>query len=156
LSLHKVKVQALAFSPNGQFLASLGGEDDNSVIVWDLEKGAAICGSPASKDSSGVTLSLAYLNQDNHRFATGGHSTLRIWEVSPAQRKVRATDCQTGQIKRIVNCITIDSTDEFMYCGTTTGDLLKVDLKTGLFKLAGPPKEKVRIVFFSYRPQCPG
>ncbi|KAJ3331476.1 Cilia- and flagella-associated protein 52 [Blyttiomyces sp. JEL0837] len=142
LTLHKVKVQALAFSPNDKYLASLGAEDDNSVIVWDLEKGAAICGSPASKDSSGVTLSLAYLNHDDNVFVTGGHSTLRVWELNATQRKVRATDCQTGQIKRIVKCITVDENDEFMYCGTTTGDLLQVNLRTKLFKHSGPPKEK--------------
>ncbi|KAJ3226356.1 Cilia- and flagella-associated protein 52 [Clydaea vesicula] len=141
-SLHKVKVQALAFSPNGKYLASLGGQDDNSVIVWDLEQGAAICGSPASKDSAGQTLTLAYLNNDDDTFVTGGNCILRVWELNAAQRKVRATDCQTGQIKRIVMCITIDATDEFMYCGTTTGDLLQVNLKTKLFKNSGPPKDK--------------
>ena len=29
LSLHKVRVQAVAFSPNDKFLATLGGQDDN-------------------------------------------------------------------------------------------------------------------------------
>ena len=29
LALHMVKVQAVAFSPNDKFLASLGGQDDN-------------------------------------------------------------------------------------------------------------------------------
>ncbi|KAL2918632.1 hypothetical protein HK105_202033 [Polyrhizophydium stewartii] len=142
LTLHKVKVQALAFSPSGKYLASLGGEDDNSVIVWDLEKFAAICGSPASTDSSGVTLSLTYLNKDDHTFVTGGFATLRVWELNVTQRKIRAADCQTGQIKRIVKCIAIDFDDEFMYCGTTTGDLLQVNLRTKLFKHSGPPKEK--------------
>eukprot|EP00842_Homolaphlyctis_polyrhiza_P004180 jgi/Hompol1/4763/HPOL_003861-RA len=142
LTLHKVKVQALAFSPTRKYLASLGGEDDNSVIVWDLEKFAAICGSPASTDSSGVTLSLAYLNKNDETFVTGGFATLRVWELNVAQRKIRATDCQTGQIKRIVKCIAVDQDDEFMYCGTTTGDLLQVNLRTRLFKHSGPPKEK--------------
>ena len=145
LILHKVKVQALAFSPNDKYLVSLGAEDDNSVIVWDLEKGVAICGSQASKDSSGVTLSLAYLNKDDNVFVTGGNSTLRVWELNSVQRKVRAVDCQTGQIKRIVKCITVDNDDEYMYCGTTTGDLLQVSLRTKLFKHAGPPKEKVSL-----------
>jgi len=139
-TLHKVKVQALAFSPSERYLASLGGQDDNSVIVWDIEKGTAICGSPAGKDSAGVTLSLAYFNNDDLKFVTGGHSTLRIWELHVADRKVRANDCQTGQIKRIVNCITIDEKDEFMYCGTTTGDLMQVALQSKLFKQSGPPK----------------
>ncbi|KAJ3374676.1 Cilia- and flagella-associated protein 52 [Allomyces arbusculus] len=142
LSLHKVKVEALAFSPNDLYLASLGGEDDNSVIVWDLERGNAICGAPASKDSAGVALCLAYLNNDDLAFVTGGHCNLRVWEVNVAARKVKPTDCQMGTIKRIVKCITVDHQDEFMYCGTTTGDLLQVAVATKLFKNSGPPKEK--------------
>ncbi|KAI8902331.1 quinon protein alcohol dehydrogenase-like superfamily [Globomyces pollinis-pini] len=142
LTLHKVKVQALAFSPSGKYLASLGGEDDNSVIVWDLIKYAAICGSPASSDSSGVTLALTYLNKNDLQFVTGGFGTLRVWELNPEKRKVRSSDCQTGQIKRIVKCIAVDDNDEFMYCGTTTGDLQQVSLKSRLFKNAGPPKAK--------------
>lgn len=143
LALHKVKVQALAFSPSGKYLASLGGEDDNAVIVWDMEKYAAICGSPASSDSSGATLSLAYLHKSDTMFVTGGAGTLRVWSLNPEKRKIRPTDCQTGQIKRIVKCIAVDENDHFMYCGTTTGDLLQVSLESKLFKHAGPPKEKV-------------
>ncbi|ORZ35673.1 quinon protein alcohol dehydrogenase-like superfamily [Catenaria anguillulae PL171] len=142
LSLHKVKVEALAFSPNDVYLASLGGEDDNSVIVWDIAKGTAICGSPASKDSAGVTLCLTYLNNDDTTFVTGGHCTLRVWEVNVAARKVKPTDCQMGPIKRIVKCITVDAKDEYMYCGTTTGDLLQVAVGNRLFKMSGPPNEK--------------
>ncbi|TPX31610.1 hypothetical protein SmJEL517_g05107 [Synchytrium microbalum] len=142
LSLHKVRVQALAFSPNAQFLASLGGQDDNSVIVWDLPSGTAICGAAAAKDSSGTATCLAYLNNDERCFVTGGSGNIRVWELSEIERKVRAQDCQTGQIKRIVKCLAIDDKDEFVYCGTTTGDLMQVNLKTKLFKLAGPPKEK--------------
>ena len=141
--LHKVKVQALSFSPSSHYLASLGGEDDNSIIIWDLKTFTAICGSPASTDSSGVTLALSYLNKSDHSFVTGGFSTLRVWELNVAQRKMRPTNCQTGQIKRVVKCIAVDENDEHMYCGTTTGDLLQVNIKTKLFKHHGPPKEKV-------------
>ena len=132
-------------------MASLGGEDDNTVILWDLEKGAALCGATVSKDSSGVTLALAFLNNSETKFVTGGDATLRIWEYDPVQRKIKATDCQTGQIKRIVKCIAVDQKDDFVYCGTTTGDLLQVNLQNGLFKQAGPPKDKVTFFILSIR-----
>ncbi|KAJ1339439.1 hypothetical protein BSLG_005920 [Batrachochytrium salamandrivorans] len=96
----------------------------------------------SSTDSSGITLALAYLQNDDFSFVTGGVGTLRVWELNVSQRKIRATNCQTGQIKRVVKCIDIDQNDEFMYCGTTTGDLMQVNLRTKLFKHSGPPKEK--------------
>ena len=42
LSLHKVKVEAVAFSPNELYLVSLGGQDDGSVVVWDIKSGDAV------------------------------------------------------------------------------------------------------------------
>ena len=42
LSLHKVKVESLAFSPNELFLVSLGGQDDGSIVVWNLETAQAV------------------------------------------------------------------------------------------------------------------
>lgn len=42
LILHKVKVQALAFSPNDKYLVTLGGLDDGSVVVWDLKSKEAV------------------------------------------------------------------------------------------------------------------
>lgn len=43
LELHKVKVEALAFSPNEKYLVSLGGQDDGSVVVWDLKAKKSVC-----------------------------------------------------------------------------------------------------------------
>lgn len=72
LTLHKVKVEALAFSPNDAFLVTLGGQDDGSVVVWNVETGDAICGSPAQVESAGVTHCVAYANNDEYLFVTGG------------------------------------------------------------------------------------
>ena len=41
LSIHKERVQSIAFSPNDQYLASLGGREDNGVLLWDLASGQA-------------------------------------------------------------------------------------------------------------------
>ena len=42
LSLHKVKVEALAFSPNERYLVTLGGQDDGCVVVWNLSNAQAV------------------------------------------------------------------------------------------------------------------
>ena len=34
--LHKVLIQDLSFSADEQFLASLGGQDDNQLVIWDV------------------------------------------------------------------------------------------------------------------------
>ena len=56
-------------------------------------------------------------------------------------RKIRATDCKLGQIKRIINSITIDKTDEIVYAGSNSGDLLQISLKHTLFQYRGPPNK---------------
>ena len=52
--------------------------------------------------------------------------TLRIWEVDRENRKIRPQECDLGQLKRDVRCILIDGDDEYLYAGTTSGDILQV------------------------------
>jgi hypothetical protein len=43
LTLHKGAVQDLAFSPDEKYLATLGGRDDNKLVIWDVVRGALRC-----------------------------------------------------------------------------------------------------------------
>ncbi|KAM4663854.1 cilia- and flagella-associated protein 52 [Discoglossus pictus] len=142
LTLHKVKVEALAFSPNDLYLVSLGGQDDGSVVLWNVAKREAICGSPASSVSSGHAVTLAFANNSDDIFVTGGNGTLRVWEVDVANRKMRPAECQTGQLKRVVTCLTVSEDDSCFYCGTSTGDILKINMKNKLLNSCGPQKGK--------------
>ena len=105
MSLHKVKVQALTFSHDGKYLASLGGQDDNSLVIWDVETGNAICGSPTSNEQ--VTC-VQFFSNTNTKLATGGHNNLDVWDFDRANRKIRPTTCRLGQLRRICNSITVD------------------------------------------------
>ncbi|KER19197.1 hypothetical protein T265_11948 [Opisthorchis viverrini] len=140
--LHKVKVQALAFSPNSMYLASLGGQDDGSVVIWSIGKKEAICGSPAQHQSAGITLALAYANLDEEKFITAGENTVRIWQLDLENRKIRPRDCALGQIKRTVLCIAVYPDDDLFFCGTSSGDILGINMHSALLQIVSPEKNK--------------
>nr|CAB3267684.1 WD repeat-containing protein 16-like [Phallusia mammillata] len=142
LILHKVKVEALAFSPNELYLVSLGGQDDNSVVVWNLQTAEAVCGSPAAVQSAGTTFTVKYASNSDDLFVTAGDGTLRVWELDLPNRKIRPQECNLGQLKRIVKCVEVDENDEYFYCGTTSGDILKINMKTKFVANHGPAKGK--------------
>jgi WD40 repeat protein len=72
LSLHKVKVQDLAFSHNSAYLFSLGGQDDGSIVVWNVATREPICGSPAQHKSAGITHCISASRNNENLFFTAG------------------------------------------------------------------------------------
>jgi hypothetical protein len=63
---------------------------------------------------------------------------IRLWTFDHVKRKFNVVDCQMGHIKRFINCIKIDSSDNFAYCGTRTGDILEIFIDKANFKRVGP------------------
>ena len=49
-----MKIEALCFSCDSKLLYSLGGQDDGSVVVWDLETKQSICGNPVAPQTAGA------------------------------------------------------------------------------------------------------
>lgn len=127
LQLHKVEVKSLDFSCDGEYLASLGGEDDNNLIIWDVASGLAVCGSPASHD---VAHTCKWLNNNPRELITGGAAQLRVWEFSLETRKVRPTECALGKQRRAVTSIALMPDDSAFFVGTCTGDVVKVSLSS--------------------------
>ena len=109
MSLHKVKVQDLAFSPCGTYLASLGGQDDNSLVIWDVHSGNAICGTPVP----GLTKCLSYFNVDSYKLATGGGQSLVVWDFDKPNRKLRPHKVNMGSLRRNAEYITVDDNVSF-------------------------------------------
>ncbi|CAF1420627.1 unnamed protein product [Rotaria sp. Silwood1] len=142
LVLHKVKIEDLVFTCSDRFLISLGGQDDGAIIVWNIETKEPVCGSAAQHKSAGITYCLAVSKEDEFQFYSGGNGTLRFWQLDVANRKIRPTDINTGIVKRIVKCMTVSLDGVFLYCGTTTGDILMIYIPATQFKSIGPEKKK--------------
>eukprot|EP00760_Papus_ankaliazontas_P002061 PhM_4_TR10819/c0_g1_i1/m.6111 len=138
--LHKVKVQALAFSSDETYLASIGGQDDNTLVVWDLSTGRPLCGGPASSELSRC---IAFFNNSNEKLITGGVNTLRVWDVDITNRKINPTDVNIGNLRRDCRTIVVERNDFYAYVGTGSGDVLCVQIQgPKLFKMLGP-REKL-------------
>lgn len=137
LSLHKVAVTSLSFSSDETYLATLGGQDDNSLVVWDVASGTAICGTPAATDTAHC---VKFFNNTSFSIVTGGNYHVIVWQFDLANKKLRPTPANCGQIKRVTTNLVINEDDTFVYCGTSTGDLLEVSLERALFKRQAPKK----------------
>ncbi|KAL9655279.1 hypothetical protein ABK040_009052 [Willaertia magna] len=139
LSLHHAKVEYLAFSDDGQLLVSVGGKDDNNITVWDVSVGKPICGQRTTQ----LAQCVQFFHNDRSMFVMAGHYVCRVYTIDFVNKKLDYVDCNLGQIKRIITCLLIDEEDKYVYTGTTTGDILCIQLQGPKnFKYAGP-KDKI-------------
>ncbi|KAI3387679.1 hypothetical protein SNEBB_005282 [Seison nebaliae] len=145
LSLHKVKIEALSFSCSDIYLMSLGGLDDGSVVVWNVQDKEPVCGSPAQHSTAGYSYVVDCSTFDDNLFVTAGNQTLRTWMLDVTNRKIRPTDVNTGTIKRVLRSISMARDGCSFFVGSTTGDFLRVMLPSSQFRTIGPTKNKISI-----------
>ena len=138
LSIHKVSIQSLSFSFNDNFLVSLGGVEDNYLIVWDTESGKALCGNTAGTDQ---VHQVKFYNTYDDKLITCQNYGIKLWSVDYQLKKLRPIDVNFGNLKRCFTSICIDSTDSYAYFGTKTGDIVEVDLNHAIHKRIGPLKK---------------
>lgn len=97
----------------------------------------AVCGSPSSHDT---TLVIVWHNTNPFQLVTGGLTQLRMWTFNAAERKVRPSEVYTGKEVRSFTAVAIDPLDNFLYAGTKSGDVIKVDTHSKKMVASGPRK----------------
>lgn len=138
LKLHKVLVQSLSFSHNELYLASLGGQDDKRLVIWEVATGKALCGNAAGSD---VVFKAKFYNNSDDQLVTVQNFGARVWKVDYVNKKINPTEVNLGSMKRQLTNAIIDPTDTYAYCCTKTGDILEISLEKALFKRVGPVKK---------------
>lgn len=66
------------------------------------------------------------------------NNAVKFWTFDRVKHKFIVINCQLGHVKRFINCLTIDDSDTYAYCGTRTGDLLEIYIEKATFKRVGP------------------
>ena len=85
MKLHKVAINSLSFSPNEKYLISAGGQDDNTLVVWDTETGKAVAGTPAMGDTINE---VKFYNQSNSNLISVHNGTVKLWNLDVERKKV--------------------------------------------------------------------
>lgn len=131
LNLHMGKVQDVCFSAQDTYVYTLGGQDDNSLVCWDVASGEPLCGTSAGDDS---TLVVQALNQVDDMLVTGGNYAVTLWRLDKQSRKFHSLKANLGNLKRIVTCVAISPDDRTAYCGSKTGDVMEISLDSDLMR----------------------
>ena len=103
-----------------------------------MNEGRSEANSPASSQLQQECQDVKFFNTVGNRFITGHNNAIKFWTMDRATSKLTFMDCQLAQNKRFINCITIDPTDTYCYCGTRTGDILEIFIDTASYKRTGP------------------
>ena len=137
-SIHKVVIQSLDFSFNDKYLVSIGGRDDNNLIVWDTQTGKALSGATAG---TAFVRQVKFFNLSDNKFITCQDYGIRIWNVDYELKKLSHIEVNFGNLKRIPLSMVLDPLDKFAYFGTQSGDILEIDLVHAIYKRIGPVKK---------------
>ena len=87
--MHQMLIQSLSFSNDEQYLASLGGQDDGQLVIWESETGKPICGHSVGMH---VANKICFYNNTANNFVTIHDYGIRIWDVDYVQKKILYQD----------------------------------------------------------------
>ena len=124
-SIHKVIIQSLDFSFNDKYLVSVGGRDDNNLIVWDVQTGKALSGATAGTAFVRQVIPLSMVLDPLDKFAYFGTQSGDILEID----LVHAIYKRIGPVKKLFSqgVITIKMLpNSDLLVGTGNGTIAKI------------------------------
>ena len=139
LEEHDNCVEAVAFSHDERILATLGGQGDCKLILWDMSNGMIVSSNARMPDD---TVCLAHggfvrdvKRRDTHKYllSTAGKGGVRIWELDPFSGQLESFPALAearGTTSRQVTSISFAHDRDKLFAATTTGDFLVVNVKT--------------------------
>jgi WD40 repeat protein len=123
LSGHRDRVQAIAFSPQGDILAS--GGSDRTIRIWDRDSGEEV----RSVSTDGSYISDLALSPDGQTLVSGGSDGVRVWNWRAGELRQTLARGE-GQ----VNAIALSSDGGALVSGGESGRVALWDLSTGRLK----------------------
>ncbi|CAL8272598.1 unnamed protein product [Merluccius merluccius] len=114
---HQLGVCALDFSADGKRLASVGLDDNHTIVLWDWRKGEKLSAIRGSKDKIFVVKMNPYMPD---KLITAGVKHMKFWHKAGGGLIGRKGNM--GKTESMM-CAVYGWTEEMVFSGTCTGDI---------------------------------
>lgn len=74
---------------------------------------------------------------------SAGNYHVRVWQIDFSLPKLHPMDVKLAAVRRVVLCMDLTSDDKTAYCGTSTGDILKISLDRNEIQSYNDPDTRV-------------
>jgi cilia- and flagella-associated protein 52 len=157
---HDFFVKYLAFSADEHLLVSIGDENDNKLIIWDISNGAIVASS--NKLAKGTTCvcfggfvkDIKRRNTSLYQLCSGGPDGLYLWQLDPFSGElncIKVAGDARGSVSRHVTAVTFSTNEEFIYAATSSGDYLVGSVRNQHIAAVIPAAKKGLFSLVSYR-----
>src|SRR5262249_3573981 len=142
--LDKTEVNSLAFSPDGEFLATAGG--DGTIKVWNIATRSVI--QTLEKAHSGFACSIAFHPDGKHLASVHADKQVRVWDRTTGQ-EVFARPCEGGHAHLTAHAVVFSPQGGRQLAVGSEGDVTVWDWRNGqlLHTFAGHHKQRVSVAF---------
>jgi hypothetical protein len=142
LSEHDHGVVSVAFSHDEKLLATVGHEQDNKILVWDMSNGYIVSVSSPAMPSpctcvcwGGMTRDIKRRDTNSYQLATCGNKQIALWSLDPYQGEMvgeKVVAEGRGSQVRQYTTLGFSEDRETLYAGTTSGDFVVARGKSSL------------------------
>lgn len=131
LQEHESGISTVAFSDDGRFLATCGDISDRKLFIWDMKSGMIVASTMFEPvlllKWGGRVRDKKRRPTNNFLFATVSYSgkthKVSLWSLNPASGRLSSCVCNCGNHVRNYTCMEFSPDGEWLYAGTTTGDV---------------------------------
>jgi WD40 repeat protein/serine/threonine protein kinase len=140
----KTEVNSLAFSPDGQFLASAGG--DGAIKLWNIATGRVIL--TLENAHSGFACSVAFHLQGKYLASAGEDQRVKVWDLMTRQ-EVFARKFEGVQFYQTAQAAAFSPLDSRQLAVGIDGDVTVWDWMDDqhLHTFAGREKQRINVAF---------
>ena len=126
---HDKMISAIGFSHDERIVGTVGGPEDNRLVLWDMSNGLIIAVNnkmPINTTTisfGGFVKDIKKRNTENYIFCTGSPDGLLLWNLNPYNGDLESIKLE-GDVRRQIVHVEFSNDGDYVYGATTTGDLI--------------------------------